>query len=56
MDMGAKQSAEAREAIKLLQQGLTVQETAKQANVSESTCWRLIKQLGIDYAKKRKQN
>jgi len=52
--MGAKTSSEAREAIRLIREGLTVQEAAKQAGVHTSTVWRLIRKEGIDYRKPKK--
>lgn len=53
--MGAKQSEEAKEALRLLQQGATVQEAMK-AGVCESTVWKLIKLHGIAYKRKKKDN
>lgn len=53
--MAAKTSQEAKEALRLLQQGATVQEAMK-AGVCESTCWRLIKLHGIAYKRRKKDN
>ena len=52
--MGAKQSHEAREALRLIRDGKSVQESASQAGVHESTVWRLIKSAGIAYVKPKR--
>jgi transposase-like protein len=54
--MGAKISHEAREALRLIREGATVQEAAKQAGVHPSTVWRWIKLEGIDYQRKKQDN
>ena len=52
--MGAKQSHEAREALRLIRDGKSVQEASKAAGVHESTVWRLIKSAGIAYVKPKR--
>lgn len=52
--MGAKQSQEAKEAIKLIREGASIQEAAKRAGVDPSTVWRLIRKEGIDYRRPKK--
>jgi len=54
--MGAKTSQEAREALRLIREGASIQEAAKQAGVHTSTVWRLIRKEGIDYQRKGKKN
>ena len=54
--MGAKTSQESREALRLIHEGASVQEAAKQASVHPSTVWRLIRKEGIDYQRKGKSN